>query len=210
MPSAVTDLEQPHDDLIIRAAEGDLIAFGSLYDEFADYVHGILRRHLGSSPHVEDLLQKVFVKVLRDLPEFRGDRPFRAWLRRACYFAVYDHLREEARRSRVPLDEARLEKEEVSSWTGSEPAPEGPEREYVRAEIRRATREKLARLTPEKQMAIAMHDFEGHTLDECGEILGVSRYTVRTRLVRGRRELAALVRKDNRLMQLIGRGGGER
>jgi len=203
MFAAVTDLKTPYDDLLVRASNGDRTAFRRLYDEFSGYAYSILRRQLGDSPHVDDLLQQVFVKVYRELPEFRGEKPFRAWLRRACFFVLYDHLRRSKRHAAISLDQMESPEELVASRSvdaTSEPTPEGA---FLRAEIRKHTRRILEKLTPEKQMALVMHDFEGHTLDEAAEILGCSRFTVRTRLVRARKEFAQLARKDRRMAQLF-------
>jgi RNA polymerase sigma-70 factor (ECF subfamily) len=203
MLASVTELETPHVDLVNRARRGDQAAFATLYEEFAGYAFAILRRQLGSSPHVEDLLQQVFVKVYRELPEFQGDKPFRAWLRRACYFVVYDHLRKAKRHEAISLDDDDRGIPIAEQEPGE--APADPERELLKAEIRRRSLTVLRKLKPEKRVALVMHDFEGHTLDEAAEVLGCSRFTVRTRVTRARREFAALAGKDKALMQLIGR-----
>ncbi|MCP4675482.1 MAG: RNA polymerase sigma factor [Deltaproteobacteria bacterium] len=204
MMATVTELGKHHDALLQRAGTGDLGAFDRLYREFAGYAYGIICRQTGQSPHAEDLLQQVFVKVFRELPEFRGDRPFRAWLRRACYFVVYDHWRRNDRLKTVPLEDDKLE-QQMPTPSSEDQSEKGPEGNYIHAEIIRYARRLLDKLTPEKRMALIMHDFEGHTLEEAAEIIGVSKFTVRTRLVRARREFAKKAAKDKRLMQLIGR-----
>lgn len=205
MAENVADLRPEHQDLINLARQGDSAAFYQLYTAYSSYVYAILRRHLGSSPHVEDLLQQVFLKIYKDLPEFRGDRPFRAWLRRACCFAIYDHFRKTSRNPEVYLDDDF----DIQHFQNGSPAEygraSGPEEDYVKSEIRKRTHKILDKLKPDKRMALVLHDFEGHTLDEVAEILGVSKFTVRTRLIRGRREYAQLAQKDRELMQLIGR-----
>jgi RNA polymerase sigma-70 factor (ECF subfamily) len=208
MFAAVTDLRTPYDDLLVRAAEGDRSAFRQLYDEFSGYAYAMLRRQLGASPHVDDLLQQVFIKVYRELPEFRGEKPFRAWLRKACFFVVYDHLRRSRRHQTVPLNDEASPAEPASIAEQPQSCDGTPERALLQSEIRRNARRLLDRLTPEKRMALVMHDFEGHTLDEAAEILGCSRFTVRTRLVRARREFAALARKDRTMAILFERSGG--
>jgi RNA polymerase sigma-70 factor (ECF subfamily) len=203
MLASVTELEIPQDDLVARSRAGDQAAFARLYQEFSGYAYAILRRQLGASPQVEDLLQQVFVKVYRELPAFQGDKPFRAWLRRACHFVIYDYLRQARRHEAIPLDDGERQIEVADQDPTGDPA--GPESELLKAEIRRRALLILGKLKPEKRMALVMHDFEGHTLDEAAEVLGCSRFTVRTRLTRARREFAALAGKDRALMQLIGR-----
>jgi len=203
MLATVTELETPHDDLVNQARAGDQAAFARLYREFSGFAYAALRRQLGSSPHVDDLLQQVFLKVYRELPEFLGDKPFRAWLRRACSFVVYDHLRQAKRHEAVSLDDDEREIQVAGADASEEAA--GPEGELLQIEIRRRAHRILDKLKPEKRMALVMHDFEGYTLDEAAEVLDCSRFTVRTRLTRARREFAKLAGKDRALMQLIGR-----
>jgi RNA polymerase sigma-70 factor (ECF subfamily) len=200
MTAEVQKLETPLNDMIARAVAGDHIAFGALYREFAGVVYATLAKSLGHVPAVEDLVQTVFLKVYRELSEFRGEKPFRSWLKRACMFVVYDHLRSTRSRASesVPLDdgvEGRLPEDEEQN----------PATDYERAEILRLTYAALETLKPEKRIALLMHDFEGHTMGEVAEVLGCSEFTVRTRLVRARQELTASLKKNQKLKQLVSR-----
>ncbi len=193
----VHSLKNNHDECLGRAIKGDTTAFASLYREFAPFAYSILKRQLGSCPQVDDLLQQVFIKVYRELPVYKGDKPFRAWLRRACYFTVYDYLRQSKRHKAVSI-------EEESSIAHIQANCDSPEFAYIQSEIKRHSLRNLDKLTAEKRMALVMHDFEGHSLDEIAEMFGVSKFTIRTRLVRARREFAGIATKNKRLMQLIG------
>ena len=198
MAAEVKKLETPLHDLIAQAVAGDHAAFGELYREFAGVVYATLSRHLGPVPAVEDLVQTVFLKVYREFSDFRGEKPFRAWLKRACLYVVYDHL--------------RSTKSSASESVGLEERDEGrepdnlertPEAEYVKSEIARLTYAALDKLKPEKRIALVMHDFEGYTMDEVADVLRCSKFTVRTRLVRARREFTDHAKKNEALKQLI-------
>lgn len=202
MAKQITDLKTPYEDLISKARRGDQAAFYQIYEGFSGFAYAIFRRHLGNSPDVEDLMQQVFVKVYLELSEYRGDRPFRAWLRRACHFAIYDYLRA-SKRVDDPVEDDRLEEANRDSAETSEPP--NPEVSFVKAEIRHHTRRIMNTMTAEKRMALFMHDFEGHTLLEISKILGCSMFTVKTRLVRARREFTAKAKKDTGLRQLLNR-----
>lgn len=200
MVAEVKKLETPLDDLIAQAVAGDHAAFGELYREFAGVVYATLSRHLGPVQAVEDLVQTVFIKVYREFSDFRGEKPFRAWLKRACLYVVYDHLRSTKSSERESVDrDHQVEGRAVHNLEQT------PEAEYVKSEIARLTYEALAKLTPEKRIALVMHDFEGYTMDEVADVLGCSKFTVRTRLVRARREFTDHAKKNNALKQLISR-----
>jgi RNA polymerase sigma-70 factor (ECF subfamily) len=84
----------PEDDirhLVERAREGDERAFTGLYDAFAPRVLKFLRFRVGDPDLAEDLLQRVFLKVIEELPRYqeRGI-PFGAWLFRVTRNTAID------------------------------------------------------------------------------------------------------------------------
>ncbi len=80
-------------DAIVRAAQqGDRAAFGALYEQYSRMVHGILLAH---APYgdVDDLMQDVFVRALRQLPALRDAGAFGGWLCAIARRAATDHAR---------------------------------------------------------------------------------------------------------------------
>lgn len=66
-------------DLVVAARDGDRIAFGQLHDRYAPMVHGILLSRVPRG-EVEDLMQDVFLKALRQLGSLRDPTAFGGWL----------------------------------------------------------------------------------------------------------------------------------
>ncbi len=89
--------------LVVRAREGDDVAFTALYDVFAPRVLRFLRCRVDTPEAAEDLLQRVFLKMIEELPQYR-DRgiPFAAWLFRVARNAVIDLHR--TAHPQLPLD----------------------------------------------------------------------------------------------------------
>ena len=80
-------------DAIVRAArQGDRAAFGALYERYSRMVHGILLAH---APYgdVDDLMQDVFVRALRQLPALRETGALGGWLCSIARRAATDHAR---------------------------------------------------------------------------------------------------------------------
>jgi RNA polymerase sigma-70 factor (ECF subfamily) len=198
MAENITHLQSPLDEVIARAVEGDHAAFRELYREFVDVVYAVVYQALGENPDVEDLVQKIFIKLFREFPEYRGEKPFRAWLKMTCQFVLYDHLRNRGGTHNDKSD--GYLSEEANSF---ESDSDSPERCFVKSETWRLAYAVLDKLKPDKRMALVMHDFEGYTMEEVAEVMGCSKYTVRSRLVRARREFAEKVKKNKALMQLI-------
>jgi RNA polymerase sigma-70 factor (ECF subfamily) len=85
--------DRKHGDAMVRAAQqGDRAAFGALYERYARMVHGILLAHASYSD-VDDLMQDVFVRALRQLSALRDPGAFGGWLCSIARRAATDHAR---------------------------------------------------------------------------------------------------------------------
>jgi len=89
----------------VRAAQqGDRAAFGQLYDRYARMVHGILMARVPFS-EVDDLVQDVFMRALKQLHTLRDVKCFGAWLATVTRNRANDHHRRSV--DVVELDETR-------------------------------------------------------------------------------------------------------
>lgn len=79
-------------DLVIAARDGDRVAFGQLHDRYARMVHGILLARVPRG-EVEDLVQDVFLKALRQLGSLRDTDAFGGWLARIARNCAADFHR---------------------------------------------------------------------------------------------------------------------
>jgi RNA polymerase sigma-70 factor (ECF subfamily) len=89
--------------LVDRARNGEAVAFDQLYRHFAPGVYGFFRFRVRSAESAEDLMQKVFLKMIEQLPSYRNTGvPFAAWLYRVARNAWIDEHRR--RRETEPLE----------------------------------------------------------------------------------------------------------
>ena len=90
-------------ELVQAARSGDRTAFGRLYDHYGRMVHGVL---LARAPRddVEDLVQEVFLKALRQLASLRDPRAFGAWIAMIARNAATDHARRRPATVELPED----------------------------------------------------------------------------------------------------------
>jgi RNA polymerase sigma-70 factor (ECF subfamily) len=85
---------------LVRAAQkGDRAAFGTLYQEYGRLIHGVLLAHVAYQD-AEDLMQDVFVKALKQLPNLREPAAFPGWLIAIARRTATDYLRS---RTSTPL-----------------------------------------------------------------------------------------------------------
>ena len=168
-------------DLVERARRGDTAAVGALYDAFAPRVYRFFRFRVSADESAEDLMQKVFLKMIEQLPKYepRGV-PFAAWLFRVARNTWIDQGR--SYRATVPLDE-------LASRAAESGDPEALAQASLDGEL---IRDAVAALPEDQREVIACRFFAGLTPRETAHLMGRSEGSVR---VLQHRALAGLRRR---------------
>lgn len=160
------------DDVLVSAARaGDRSAFGLLYDRYARMVHGILLCRVPPRD-VDDLVQEVFLLVLRQLHSLRDISRFAAWLGTVTRNRANDYYRKAS-----PVDRATApaSEEQVESRTNDHTA-----------EQEAAMTLAVLRTLPETyRESLTLRLVEGMTGPEIAERLGLTHGSVRVNLHRG-------------------------
>lgn len=149
------------DALVGRAAQGDAEAFAAIYEHFAPRLHRFVLVRVRERADAEDLVQRVFLKMIEALPRYepRGV-PFAAWVFRLARNTVIDF--ERTRHPHAPLDDIADRPAE-----GAGPA-ELAELEAEGAAVRAA----LETLTPDQQDVVTYRFFAGLSPAEIGALMG--------------------------------------
>jgi RNA polymerase sigma-70 factor (ECF subfamily) len=130
-------------------------------------------RLTGDRDLMDDVLQEVYLRAFRALPNLRGPQALRPWLYRTVYNACMDQLRRRRRSREVSLSDVQEQ---------PDPAPELGELVAGRLDLAAA----LVALSPEMRAAVLLVDAEGLSYEETGAIIGVPPGTVASRLSRAR------------------------
>ena len=88
----MTDLQQ---NILARCKNGERIAQQQLYEHFKGKMFAVCLRYANSRQDAEDALQEGFVKVFRDLHQFRGEGSFEGWMRRVIVNVALQNLRKQ-------------------------------------------------------------------------------------------------------------------
>ena len=164
--------------IVAEAQRGDSSAQGHLYEAFAPMVYTLARRMLVSPALSEDVLQETFVEVLRKLHTYRGEAALGFWVRRIAVNKCLMYLRS-------GWHSRRVETEAIESLCPPAQAP--------RAEHQIALERALARLTDTSRVVVWLHDVEGYTHKEIGEIMGRTTSFSKSRLARAHKRLRILL-----------------
>jgi len=160
---------------------GNVARLAELFERHHRRLHGFFARLTGDRGAAEDLVQEVFVRVLKYRRSYRAEAPFLPWLFALARNAASDH----ARRRVEPIG-ARADADLLT--TDELPAEERLAHEAATRRLDAA----LARLSPEKREALVLARFAELPYEHVGVILGVSVGAVKVRVHRAMSELRAL------------------
>jgi RNA polymerase sigma-70 factor (ECF subfamily) len=164
LQTAPPSMAVPDLDLIFR--EHHSIVFRAAY------------RVTGNESDAEDVLQTVFMRLLRRPPEAEAVGNMEGYLRRAAVNAALDLIRSRQATPHIPLEDVAPQLPENASLT--------PDRVHRSTEIRHWLREAVARLSPRAAEIFALRFFEGKGNPEIAEELGTTPASVAVTLSRTR------------------------
>jgi RNA polymerase sigma-70 factor (ECF subfamily) len=174
---------QESDEALIAAiAAGHLEALGELFDRQAPLIQRYVRRLGVTGSDADDLVQAVFLEVLRAAPRFDVSLSAKSWLLGVATILVRRHRRSFARSA------ARL-----LAWTHlrHESEQASAHEQLERHEEQRLFRRAVDGLSPKKREVFALVVLEGMSGEEAARVLGIPVNTVWTRLHHARREVRA-------------------
>jgi RNA polymerase sigma-70 factor, ECF subfamily len=177
--------------LVGRCLAGDEAAWEDLVRVHSRRVYAICYRFTGTDQEAQDLTQEVFLRVFRSLKSFRsGEGSFTVWLGRLTRNLLIDHYR------RTKLDRATDSIEEqlpvLEEKTAMISRTEGLVAGREASELLQGA---LQKLSPELRETVILRDLEELDYREIAKILNVPEGTVKSRLNRGRAELARVLRQ---------------
>jgi RNA polymerase sigma-70 factor, ECF subfamily len=200
--------------LIAELRAGSEDAFAWLIARFHQPIYSLLARTVQDRAIAADLTQEVFVKVFRGIGNFHGESSLRTWIYR---IALREASNQRRWWSRHRQHEVPIEQEIVVGESGAPvllremlvDTSESPFDLAVHEENRALVEAALARVPEPFRSTLILRDIEGFVYEEVAEIQGVNLGTVKSRLVRGRACLRALLTRSDTAARKPARTGFE-
>ena len=197
LASALT-LQSEEAALIAELRAGSEEAFAWLIARFHQPIYSLLARTVYDRADAADLTQEVFVKVFRGVGSFHGESSLRTWIYRIALREASNQRRwwMRHRQQEVAIDQEMPEGESGTAVLLKERLVDPAESPYdavVHAENRARVEAALSQVPEPFRTTLILRDIEGFVYEEVAEIEGVSLGTVKSRLVRGRAYLKALL-----------------
>ena len=175
----------------IRAAQaGDQDAFAQLVRVYDQSVLRLAMNLLRSSEDAQDVYQEAFLRVYKNLNNFRFDCSFHTWLYRIVTNLCLDQMRRRKVRKEEPTVVEGADGPVNRMDTVAEARPEGdPQRKLFSGQVRRRIKEVLGGLTPRERMVFELRHYQGLRLRRIGEMLGTSEEAAKNCLFRANQKM---------------------
>ena len=175
-------MEPDTNQLVEMAQRGDRAAAVKLIELFYERVYAFLRRLAANDADAADLTQRTFGRVWQALPTFAGRSSVSSWMHSIAYHVYVDWRRA-----------ARPPEPRSNEWWAARPAPGATPAEIVaRTDMAATLYASVDELEPDLRHSVQLHYYQGLTLQETADAMGVASSTVKYRL---RQALAELQRK---------------
>src|SRR5688572_26342997 len=164
---------------------GSETAFDRLVEAYSGQVYALFTRFLGQVPEREDLVQEVFLRVLRSRERYTPTARFSTYLYRVAFNLAVNHTERDKHRAR---DEGQLDDENPSHRTQASDDGD-PAHKLETDDVVQAVREAIACLPESQRMALILAKYEEMSFSEIAAVLGSSEKAIKSLVHRARESL---------------------
>lgn len=157
-----------------------------LVNLYSKRIFNLAYQFAGSYQESEDLTQEIFLKLYYSVHKYDFGKNFSAWLLTLAKNHLIDHYRK--------TKWEKTKRDDFEEHFLASPSAENPERELIRQESKKIIWESLNHLSSEMRMAIILREIQGKSYEEIAEIMELPLGTIKSRVNRGRIQLAKVLK----------------
>ncbi len=187
--------------LVRRCIAGDAVAWDEIVQRYHRRIYNICYRFAGSAEDAQDLSQEVFIRMYRTLNSYDvGRGAFMTWVTTLTRNLLVDHFRKTKHDRLTDSLDASASNDPDAMPLSDRIPDEGPAPDtgVQSRETRDAVHQALQKLSPELREAVILRDLQDMDYREIATVLKVPEGTVKSRINRGRAELARLLQRTYR------------
>ena len=159
-----------------------------LVNAYSKRIFNMAYQFTGAYQEAEDMTQEIFMKLYGSLEKYDFDKNFSAWM----LTLAKNHLIDQYRKTKWE----KKSRDEFNEYYLTAEASERPEEGAIREESRRRIWEGLRKLSSEVRMTVILRDIQGKSYEEIAEIMSLPLGTVKSRVNRGRLQLAKILKEE--------------
>ncbi len=175
-------MKKDNDKLIKGCLKGNRQAQKALYNAYKAQMYGLCLRYGKSQNNAEDILQEGFIKVYRDLHQYKPLAPLGAWIRKVMVNTALEHIRREKR---------NISAEDSADYREIPAAQENPSGELEAKQLIEIIQE----LQEEYRLVFNLYAIEGYAHNEIADMLNISESNSKVRLNRARKMIQEMLEK---------------
>lgn len=172
--------------LMLKVKAGDVDKLGLLFERYNKSLFGFFYRMTQNAKTSEDLVQNVFLRILKYKHTFTGEGKFTTWMYHLARNVNVDHHKKESRMGY---------KDDLSDWENRIPEEFGTEEKLNQQEEVRLLNTALSKLSPEKREILILSRYQGLKYKEIGKIMDCSEGAVKVRIHRALTDLKKIYKK---------------
>lgn len=173
-----------HIDLVESCKANDRRAQLKLYRQYCDGMFGVAMGFLKNKGDAEDVVQESFIKAFQKIEQYRGEVTFGAWLKRIVVNRSLDFLKAK-KEKHIELKESYMQVVEDDDWSVAD--------DVTANEVK----SKMQELPEKYKHVVRMFLVEGYDHSEISQIMNLTESACRTRLLRGKGYLKALLKNKS-------------
>jgi RNA polymerase sigma-70 factor (ECF subfamily) len=180
--------------------DGDSGAWAELVRTHHRRVYGLCYRFTGNPADAEDLTQDVFLKIYSNLASFDTNRgSLQVWITTMTRNLLVDNFRRTRnQRATSSLDDGWESAEELKPLDRLTARGPSPLESAAQKELAKMVQDALAKVSVELREAVILRDLQDLDYKDIAQVLGIPEGTVKSRISRGRAELARLLERNKR------------
>ncbi|MFI5178249.1 MAG: RNA polymerase sigma factor [Vicinamibacterales bacterium] len=175
--------------LVERCLAGDQVAWDQIVRLHWRKVFNLAYKFVGRHDEAEDLTQDIFLKIFKALHTFDRRANFQTWLISISRNLCIDHYRS------VRKERETMARDVDPSHLTPVSRERGPHSQLEQLDLKDLVRRALAELAPALRQAVVLRDLQEFSYQEIADQLGLPEGTVKSRINRGRLELARQIRR---------------
>ena len=181
-------------DLVLQCQQGNQQSFRQLYRRYASRVRSTLYQLCGGET-LDDLVQEVFLRAWKGLPQLRQAAQFSTWLYRICWNVASDQRRQFAQERSF---NSKLKSGQERLSTNDSKLSQAPD--LMDLHYQDLIQRGLQQLSFEHRAVLVLHDLEDLPQKEVAQILGIAVGTVKSRLFHARMSLRNYIQQQGEML----------
>jgi RNA polymerase sigma-70 factor, ECF subfamily len=179
------NLQEIDKEILIKAQNGDIESFETVYKDNAGFVYNVARRMLNNNQDAEEVTQEVFLSVYHSLKSFAFNSSFRTWVYRITVNCSLNYIKKMNREKNRMKEYGENLMHEGNTFSPPEVEKSMVDKVSIVSSL-------LGVLDPQQRACIVLRNIEGLSYRQISEALKVNINTVRSRLKRAREKLLNL------------------